>query len=378
MKTTEELGKEIHKKALELADGVDMSGVSAQTLFSTLWKTFEDVDRIQAQIFDPAVEKAKDPAVSGNPQLVKAVLNGAWMGVEVATYILGIRYAVIREVDARSRKNNTNLNFGLLKMGHDLGDMELQKKAMGHLRAILLSIPYKKGWFHPPEGREGWIGVIDQALAEQLKKFMKLDAASTLQQMAENGFANVYEDVEARLIDEIRTLGRRPREVRVPDVGSAFGSVPVPGATPENKLQRLTVIKLARDLSGRFPRGSANCQILQQVGELLEDTGRIQDLDPRKIRALVVQGVAEGRGVCERQARKDVVRFEELAETDPIIRRLADEIRAIVPPRTGKMTLKLGDLKGRRENGPEEAADEPVAEDGPEEGESAKEELPEA
>jgi hypothetical protein len=357
MKNAQDLRTIIQKIARELAAEIDLSGFEAKTLFPYLWRTFKDLDNLKSHVIDPGFEKLAEPATRTNPQLLKAVADTLRAGVQIYAVILGIQHALICELDRRSQRNRTNFYFGLLKVGHDLGDKELQKEALRHLGGILMSIPYKRSWVHSPEGAQGWLGVINEALVEQLKKIEKLDLATVLLRMAENGFYYVYQAVQARLIDEVRRLTRMPITVKLGDHQSVFEDMPAPEQTWEQQMQRRDVIGVAKALAGLSEPGSWRQEILVLLSESLQNRKLNQfDLDSGKVRALFVTMLADKRGVSARQASKDMNKFKALVLTDPDIRKLADEIRAIVPPKTEKVVLKLKELEGTQGNNPEEVA----------------------
>jgi hypothetical protein len=357
MKTGQDLFNWIHGQATEIAMTVDFSNLEAEVLISRTLSTFQDLYVFKKDVFNVAAWTLEDPSLVADSRIAKACIEIVESAVPVLVSVLTVRHALLLEFDRRSGKNKTSHFFGLLKIGHDYDDRDLQEHAIGHLRGILLAIPRKKGWFHPGEGREGWIGVIDEALAEQLTKVRDLDGVATSTYMADRKFAYVYEQVEHRLTDEVRRLALRPREVAVRDVAKAFGSVPSPPENPDQNLQRFAITRMARTISRRWPEYSASRGILECAGQVLAQPGLIENLNPREIRAMVVKLVAEDRSVSERQASKDVAKFKGLAVSNPEIRRLADEMRGVLPPRLPeKLVLRLGKLTPEQENDLDEEA----------------------
>jgi hypothetical protein len=328
MKTVKELRQLIAKKAVTVAEELDFSAVASKTLLASLWKAFEDFDRIKREMCDESALVEKFPFLKGNPEMLRMHVRIAREGeLSSISLVLGIQYAITGEIYRRAQGNKINVNFGLLKLGHDLGDLENRDKALGHLVGILLSIPRKKGWFHV-EAQEGWIDVIYVALAEQLGKLVKVDPASTLEWMMDNQFAVIYEAVEDRLTDEVRRLALRPREVSLGhphNVTLAFESVPAPSVNARENLQRLAVIKLVKQLSGRYKK-KGTPEILEEVVKFLEEPDETRDGTLREIRARFVKNVALKRGISQEQARKNVRNFENLAQKDEAIQHLADEI----------------------------------------------------
>jgi hypothetical protein len=148
-----------------------------------------------------------------------------------------------------------------------------------------------------------------------------------------------------------------PITVKLGDHQSVFEDMPAPEQTWEQQMQRRDVIGVAKALAGLSEPGSWRQEILVLLSESLQNRKLNQfDLDSGKVRALFVTMLADKRGVSARQASKDMNKFKALVLTDPDIRKLADEIRAIVPPKTEKVVLKLKELEGTQGNNPEEVA----------------------
>jgi len=335
MKAAKELRQLIAKKAVAVAGEFDLSVVASKTLLTSLWKAFEDFDRIKREMCDESALAEKFPFLRGNPEMlrlhVRITREGELCNISL---VLGIQYAITREIYRRAQGNKINFNFGLLKLGHDLRDLKTQNSAFGHLIGILLSIPRKKDWFHPEE-QEGWVDVIHTALAEQLGKLVKVDPASTLEWMIENQFATVYKAVEDRLTDEVRRLALRPREVSLghpQNVTAAFESIPAPPVNAGESLQRLAVIKLVKQLSSRYKKKGGR-ESLEEVAKFLEEPDEIRDGSEREIRTRFVKNVALKRGVSQEQARKNVRNFKDLAQKDEAIQNLEVEIGDLGKPK---------------------------------------------
>lgn len=353
MKNVNEIAQDIQQEADELARLFDYSRTDAHTLVGEHLRTYEQLELLKREIFDWAIRALHDPLIRDNPERLLHCVEIVWRALRIAVYLLAVRRATIREIESRSRKNRINFNFGLLKLGHDLGDLQLQQDALAQLRGTLIAIPYRKGWFHPSEGRDGWIGIINRAVAEQVHKHADLGLPETLERMCENGFAYIHGAVEDRLTDEVRRLARRPREIQA-DNNYAFNDAPV---NHDDRLQRDAIIRLARALADSNDCATVQ-NVLRIVEELLANPELLGKLSARQIRALAVNELAESRGVSKQQARAYVREFEGLAHTEESVRQLAEEIRWLarrdIPLRFRFVEMPRADVEGEGHEGDSE------------------------
>jgi hypothetical protein len=319
MTTRKDITKAIWAKANEVAKDMDCSRMDAQMLHRTVMFSIDEVDYITREIFDWAARVTNEWPIVDDPTLVKRCIDIAWDAVPVIVFFLAVRLAATGEIEARSKKNKTNYYFGLLKLAHDFGLIELQKTARRNLRRIFSAIPRKMGWFHP-EGDDGWIEVIDLTIAQLLKEHA-LDMPSTVQAMAENRFAKLYGRVKSRLVDEVRRLIHKPKEIPLRDVR-------VSSSPADEGLQRLAVIQLVRDAANRHGKQDARKEILLQVAALLENP-ELAEGSPEEIRAYVVRHIAQNRGVSDQQARRDLRDFQGFAKAEKTMQAIKDEIVAL-------------------------------------------------
>jgi hypothetical protein len=310
---------------------MDLSGMDAQALHDAAMSAFEHLDIIKREIFDWASQVVDQRPISENPDLVNRCIDIAWKAVPITVYFRAVTIAAAREIEVRSKRNKTNYYFGLFKLARHFGIVELQQKAWRQLQRILSAIPYKSSWFHP-EGKDGWLDVVNLVVTQLLNEYASLDASSTLKGMAENRFASVYQRVKARFIDEIRRLIRKPKEIAVGDVG-------VSSSAADEGLQRLAVINLVGEVASRYGEKDARTEILKKVEALLENPEQIPD-DPREIRAEFVRDIAQNRGVSKQQARRDLREFKEMIKADETLQSLRDDIRAL-----GQMRIVLREVQ---------------------------------
>jgi hypothetical protein len=319
MTTRKDITNAVWEKANEIAKDMDCSRLDAQTLHTMVMLSFEHVDYINREIFEWAARVTNEPPIMDDPKLVKRCTDIAWDAVPVVVFFLTVRLAAIREIEARSTLSKTNYYFGLLELAQDLGIVQLQKWARRNLHRILSAIPRKMGWRHP-DGEDSWLEVIDLTIAQLLKEHV-LDAPSTVQAMAENRFAKVYWRVRSRLVDEVRRLLRRPKELPLRDVA-------VSRSPADESLQRLDVIKLVQEAAKRCGEEHARKEILQQLEAMLENP-ELADGSPREIGAHVVRHIVQNRGVSEQQARRDLRDFQDFARAEKTMQVIQDEIRAL-------------------------------------------------
>lgn len=318
MATRKDITMAVWDKAHEVSRKLDFSGMDAQALLDAAMTAFAQLDFIKGEIFDWASQVVDEPSISENPDLVKRCIDITWEAVPIVVFYRAVTIAAAGEIEVRSKKNKTNHYFGLLKLGQHFGIVELQQKAWGKLKRILLAIPYKKGWFHP-EGRDAWLDVVNLTVTQLLNQYGSLDASSTLKGMAEKSFRGVYKRVTARLTDEVRRLIGKPKEIGFADVG-------VRGSAPDQGLHRLAVIRLVGEVASEY--GEKEVEILRKVQDLLEHPDQIPD-NPREIRAEFVRDLAQNRDVSKQQARRDLREFEELIEADETLQGVRDEIREL-------------------------------------------------
>jgi hypothetical protein len=332
MSKSQELRTWIANAALDIAKELEFSKCESASLLASLWRSFDDLERLRHEECNEETVLKSYPGLGAYADSLKIHVAAERQAIIRAySIILGIHYGIVREAYRRMSRNKVNLNFGLLKLGHNLGDNNAVKKALGHLRAIFLSIPKKKDpeWFHP-EGKEGWIGVIDVAIAEQLNRFVECDPISTLQRMLENGFRFMYDACQDRMIDEIRKLDRHPKLEKVGsirDVTKAF-SIPASPVKPEAEMQRRSLRSFIKELS-RGGKGGGIPEILEVTARFLEETAEIRDATEKEIRTHFVERVSVAKGVSKEQAREDLRRFKVRLKEDEDLQRVMEEIRSL-------------------------------------------------
>jgi hypothetical protein len=342
MSKTRELRRWIAMKAVDIANGLDFSGQEPKQLMALLWHSFDDLERLKKKASDKDAILQEFPFLKDNPEFLEIAL---WEQRKALlwcyAFILGIHYAIVREAHRRMSKNKVNLYFGLLKLGHSQGDRKTMENAHGNLRRILLSIRKNHpSWFHFDDVA-GWIGVIDEAIAEQLKKSSELDQASIFERMLENGFAVVYTACENRMTDEVRKLAQQPKVQYlggVRDVTRLFEFIPAPPDKPEESLQRKAASSLVKELS-RGRRGGGISEILNEIARFMEEPDQIRDGTEKQIHSRFVENVAQTRGVSKEQARRDLRAFKVRVREDKGLQSVVKEIRGLGPER---QRLKIG------------------------------------
>jgi hypothetical protein len=253
----------------------------------------------------------------------------------LAKWIFALQVATIKEITRRASRNKVNYYFGILKLAHDLEHVPLQEKALRHLRAMLLSIPRKKGWFHPGQ-MGGWVGVIDAVVTKQLSKLANTSADDVMKTMCDNGFAYVYKAARNRFVDEIRRIAANRRIVHVRDVLAAVE------ANPNRDLQLLGVVRVIEDIM-RGEGGATNA-ILEEVRSFIGNPDTFEDQSVDRIRAHFAKSVADTRGVTVQQARADLRRFANEAEMKGTINALKKEIEELVRQAKLRVSIRESEL----------------------------------
>src|SRR6266446_6476257 len=245
MVTRKDITRAAWDMAHQFASQMDFSGMDAQALHDAAMWAFGHLDIIKHEIFDWASQVVDQPPISENPVLVEHCIDIARQAVPSWVFFRAVTIAAVREIEVRSKRNKTNYYFGLFKLAQHFGIVELQQKAWRPLRRILSNIPYKRGWSKHPEGKDGWLDVVNLAVTQLLNEYASLGPSSTLKGMVENRFRQVYKRVTARFIDEIRRLERKPREIAIGDVG-------VSSSAANEGLQRLAVINLVEEWASGY------------------------------------------------------------------------------------------------------------------------------
>ena len=335
MTKAREIRRWIAKEALDIANGRDFSREEPKQLMALLWRSFDCLESLKKMASDEDGILKEFPFLRDNPEFLEITLREQRKALLwYYAFMSGINYAIVREAYRRMSKNKVNLYFGLLKLAHSRDDRKTLDKALGNLRGILLSIPKKRGWFHY-EHNDGWIGVIDKAIAEQLKKCVELDPGSTFERMLKNGFAVVYKACGDRMTDEVRKLVEQPNVQflgGVGDVTRVFRYVPAPAVKPAENLQRKATIRLIRELS-RGRRGGGMPEILDGIADFLEEPEEDRDGTEKEIYTRFVENLAGVRGVSKEQARKDLRAFKVRVREDKGLQSAVKELRSLGPDR---------------------------------------------
>jgi hypothetical protein len=222
--------------------------------------------------------------------------------------------------------NRINRNFGRLILASKQANVAAQQRLMRQFHRVGLSIVHTKGWFHQ-EGIDGWLGVIDLAVAKQLGAYAGWSPWVIFKSIKGNRFAYLYQAIKNEIIDEIRRLARRSMELILSPDDETFellASVRIDADREIHRQQLLRLVDLALEgVAGNLPFES----ILRRVRDWLGDPDQIPAESPATHAALV-QHLSTSLDVSPQQARTYVRRFRAFAQHDEHVQNLMAALRS--------------------------------------------------
>ena len=312
--TTGEWFKELFEQSVEF---IDYSQADANKLISDYLWARRELDRLKQQT-EWVGELIKDPRVQADKvklqQCLDFFVKHAW---PLAACFGAFITKSVWEANARINRNQINRHFGLLKLSIYMRHSDLQNHALKNLHELAIGIAVVNDWTHP-EGIEGWKGLANLAINQQLRYFQDLDVWGTFEKMIENKFAVVGSAIKNRFIDEFRRQYRRPLAISLDE--DVVQNLPaVPEVSPEEEETAEAFERLLSAPPADMPEGQK--MILAAAVRMLEE-GQLDDMSIPKIRARLVNEAASMRVVSPQQARKDMKRLER--QKDAIFTRIQD------------------------------------------------------
>ena|SRR5215469_4136016 len=248
---------------------------------------------------------------------------------------LGVQNGDPQEPDlifAPDRRNTINWNFGAFLLALRNHSLEEQAEILKFFQRITQGIVYKKHWFHP-NGREEWDSITNEIIAKHVRKFDSCTVDEIQQRRANNGYAYVYRVLVNGAIDEVRKLGRSPKEYSV-DPGLLSETVPDPQdqiIASDLALERVQIGQLIQSARNKHGDRRGVCAALDVTAHLMDDPDPIEG---KKFRPNIVKAIAESAVVSLPQARAYLYQFNGLARHDPALGLIRDSLYALVPPNT--------------------------------------------
>jgi len=230
---------------------------------------------------------------------------------------------------APGRRNTINWNFGAFLLALRNHSLEEQAEILKFFQRTTQGIVYKNHWFHP-NGKEEWDSITNEIIAKHVRKFDRCTVDEIQRRRANNGYAYVYRVLVNGTIDEVRKLGRSPKEYSVdPEVLSE--TVPDPQdqiIAAELTLERAQIGHLIQSARNKHCDCRGVCAALDVTAHFLDDPDPIQG---KTFRPSIVKAIAETAGVSFPQARVYLRQVNELAHHDAALGLIRDSLHMLVP-----------------------------------------------
>jgi hypothetical protein len=306
MNLNEVLWTVIREQASRQSRGMNYAETDGSTLLSS---HVDAANRVLALTtgFDPVSRSSSEPITSEQVQLAEHRVSQSALVLGPIVHFSAVMEATTDEIFKRTARNGVNRNFAMLKIGHQTGNLALEKEAYRQLKKIGMSICWNKGWHHP-DGPDEWESILGEVLARELNKVPHSDPLEVFSEMLENRFAYVYRALEFGFYDEWRKLYRRPDRIHALRI--AFDERPdaimVPPLIAGDEQALRTTIKLVEMAAVEIEHPGAS-GVLRAATEIHNNYPHLlEELNQTQLSAQIVKSAARTRGVSERQARSDL------------------------------------------------------------------------